>query len=193
MQVILLERIPRLGQMGDVVKVKDGYARNFLLPQGKALRSSDANRKRFEAERGTLEARNLERKSEAEQVATKLTGQQFVVVRQAGETGHLYGSVTARDLAEAMAAGGFAVERSQVAINVPIKMIGMHEVRIALHPEVDTRVTVNVARSDDEAARQARGEDVTVARDTDEEPAAPRPETLLENAPAEVTEETTTE
>ena len=193
MQVILLERIPRLGQMGDVVKVKDGYARNFLLPQGKALRSSDANRKRFEAERGTLEARNLERKSEAEQVATKLSGQQFVVVRQAGETGHLYGSVTARDLAEAMATGGFAVERSQVAINVPIKMIGMHEVRIALHPEVDTRVTVNVARSDDEAARQARGEDVTVARDTDEEPAAPPPETLLENAPAEATEETTTE
>src|SRR6266581_633165 len=127
MQVILLERIPRLGQMGDVVKVKDGYARNFLLPQGKALRSSDANRKRFEAERGTLEARNLERKSEAEQVATRLSGKQFVVVRQAGETGHLYGSVTARDLAEAMATGGFAVERSQVAINVPIKMIGMHE------------------------------------------------------------------
>jgi large subunit ribosomal protein L9 len=193
MQVILLERIPRLGQMGDVVKVKDGYARNFLLPQGKALRSSDANRKRFEAERGTLEARNLERKSEAEQVATKLSGQKFVVVRQAGETGHLYGSVTARDLAEAMATGGFAVERSQVAINVPIKMIGMHEVRIVLHPEVDTRVTVNVARSEDEAARQARGEDVTVARDTDEEPAAPPPEALLENAPEEPAEETTTE
>src|SRR5258707_13951038 len=120
MQVILLERIPRLGQMGDVVKVKDGYARNFLLPQGKALRPSDANRKRFEAERGTLEARNLERKSEAEQIATNLSGQQFVVVRQAGETGHLYGSVSARDLTDAMAAAGFAVERSQVAINVPI-------------------------------------------------------------------------
>jgi large subunit ribosomal protein L9 len=169
MEVILLERIARLGQMGDVVRVKDGYARNFLLPQGKALRANDANRKRFESERTQLEARNLERKSEAEQIATKLSGQQFVVVRQAGETGQLYGSVTSRDLADAMEAGGFTVARSQVALNQPIKTIGMHEVRIALHPEVDTRVIVNVARSEDEAARQARGEDVTMGADTGDE------------------------
>ena len=182
MEVILLERIASLGQMGDVVRVKDGYARNFLLPEGKALRANDANRKRFEGERHTLEARNLERKSEAEQIAARVAGQSFVIVRQAGETGHLYGSVTTRDLAEVMEAGGFAVARSQIALNQPIKMIGMHEVRIALHPEVDTRVTVNVARSEDEAARQARGEDVTLAgRDQDEAPAAaPAPADLLE-------------
>ncbi len=182
MEVILLERIARLGQMGDVVRVKDGYARNFLLPHGKALRASEASRKKFEAERHTLEARNLERKSEAEQVATRLSGKQFVVVRQAGETGHLYGSVTTRDVADIIEAGGFMVARSQVALNQPLKMIGMHEVRIALHPEVDTRITVNVARSEDEAARQARGEDVRVAGrgDDDEPPAAPAPEELLE-------------
>ena len=180
MEVILLERIQRLGQMGDVVRVKDGYARNFLLPQGKALRANDTNRKKFESERGTLEARNLERKSEAEQVATKLSGQQFIVVRQAGETGQLYGSVSARDLGEVMETRGFKVERSQIAINPPIKTVGVHEVRIILHPEVDTRVTVNVARSEDEAARQARGEDLTVARDTDDDEAP-----AAEAAPAE--------
>jgi large subunit ribosomal protein L9 len=168
MEVILLERIARLGQMGDVVRVKDGYARNFLLPQGKALRANDANRKKFESQRSQLEARNLERKSEAEQIATRLSGQSFVVVRQAGETGQLYGSVTSRDLAEAMETGGFSVARSQIALNTPIKAIGMHEVRIALHPEVDTTVIVNVARSEDEAARQARGEDVTTGADTGE-------------------------
>jgi len=193
MEVILLERIARLGQMGDVVRVKDGYARNFLLPQKKALRANDANRKKFESERGQLEARNLERKSEAEQVATKLAGQSFVVVRQAGETGQLYGSVTSRDLAEAMEAGGFTVARSQVALNQPIKTIGMHEVRIALHPEVDTRVTVNVARSEDEAARQARGEDVTLGADTgevvEEAPLAepPAPEGEMAGQPPEST------
>jgi large subunit ribosomal protein L9 len=163
MEVILLERIARLGQMGDVVRVRDGFARNYLLPQGKALRANDENRKRFESQRAQLEARNLERKSEAEQVATKLNGQAFVVIRQAGETGQLYGSVTTRDLAEAMEAGGFTVQRGQVALNQPIKRIGLHEVRIALHPEVDTKVTVNVARSEDEAARQARGEDLSSA------------------------------
>ena len=193
MEVILLERIARLGQMGDVVRVKDGYARNFLLPQKKALRANDANRKKFESERGQLEARNLERKSEAEQVATKLAGQSFVVVRQAGETGQLYGSVTSRDLAEAIEAGGFTVARSQVALNQPIKTIGMHEVRIALHPEVDTRVTVNVARSEDEAARQARGEDVTLGVDTgevvEEAPLAepPAPEGEMAGQPPEST------
>jgi large subunit ribosomal protein L9 len=166
MEVILLERIARLGQMGDVVRVRDGFARNFLLPQGKALRANEANRKRFESERTHLEARNLERKSEAEKAASRLGGQSFVVIRQAGETGQLYGSVTSRDLAEAMDAGGFSVARNQIDLNQPIKTIGLHEVRIALHADVATHVTVNVARSEDEAARQARGEDVTMGADT---------------------------
>jgi large subunit ribosomal protein L9 len=172
MEVILLERIASLGQMGDVVRVKDGYARNFLLPQGKAMRATEASRKKFEAERHQLEARNLERKSEAEKVAGKIDGKSFVVVRQAGETGHLYGSVTARDIAEVIDEGGFTISRSQVALNQPIKTIGMHSVNIAIHPEVDTKVTINVARSVDEAERQARGENVTVLnRDADEDAA----------------------
>ena len=171
MEVILLERIARLGQMGDVVRVKDGFARNFLLPQGKALRANDTNRARFEAERHQIEARNLERKTEADQVVARLSGQQFVVVRQAGETGQLYGSVTSRDIAEVMETAGFHVARSQITLHQPLKSIGMHEVQIVLHPEVDTHVTINVARSEDEAARQARGEDVTVLHDIDEEPA----------------------
>src|SRR5262245_24983087 len=156
MQVILLERIARLGQMGDVVRVRDGYARNFLLPQGKALRATKDNAKRFEAERAQLEARNLERKGEAAAVAAKLDGQSFIVVRQAGETGQLYGSVTARDLADSLTAGGFTVGRSQVVLHQPIKTIGLHTVAIALHPEVESKITVNVARSEDEAERQAR-------------------------------------
>ena len=184
MEVILLERIASLGQMGDVVRVKDGYARNFLLPQGKAMRATEASRKKFEAERHQLEARNLERKSEAEKVAGKIDGKSFVVVRQAGETGHLYGSVTARDIAEVIDAGGFTISRSQVALNQPIKTIGMHSVNIAIHPEVDTKVTVNVARSVDEAERQARGENVTVLnRDADEE-AAIAAEALFEEGAA---------
>ncbi|MEJ0012502.1 MAG: 50S ribosomal protein L9 [Bauldia sp.] len=185
MEVILLERIATLGQMGDVVRVKDGFARNFLLPQGKALRASEASRKKFEAERHTLEARNLERKSEAEKIATKLSGQSFVVVRQAGEAGHLYGSVTTRDLAEAIEAAGFTVARSQVELNQPIKTIGLHEVSIALHPEVDTRVTVNVARSEEEAVRQARGEVLTGSRrDEDEDDAAPSAAEVFEEGAA---------
>jgi large subunit ribosomal protein L9 len=166
--------------MGDVVRVKDGFARNFLLPQGKALRANEANRKRFESERVQLEARNLERRNEAEAVAARLNGQAFVIVRQAGETGQLYGSVTARDLAEVMEAGGFSLSRSQIALDQPIKTIGMHDVRIALHPEVDAHVTANVARSEDEAARQARGEDVTMGA-AEQEPA----EGEGEAAPAE--------
>jgi large subunit ribosomal protein L9 len=174
MQVILLERISRLGQMGDVVRVRDGFARNFLLPQGKALRATDDNRKKFESQRGHLEARNLERKQEAEAIATKLDGKSFVVVRQAGETGQLYGSVTTRDLADALEAGGFSVNRNQVALNQPIKTIGLHTVTIALHPEVDAKVTVNVARSEDEAERQSKGEDLSVrATEADEEAAEP--------------------
>jgi large subunit ribosomal protein L9 len=161
MQVILLERIGRLGQMGDVVTVKDGFARNFLLPQGKALRATKANRERFERERAQLEARNLELKSEAEAVAGKLAGQSFIVIRQAGDTGQLYGSVSTRDIAEAVTEGGFSIERRQVMLDRPIKALGLHEVRIQLHGEVEPHVTINVARSPDEAARQARGEDVS--------------------------------
>lgn len=181
MEVILLERIARLGQMGDVVRVKDGYARNYLLPQGKALRANDANRKRFESERVQIEARNLERKSEAEQIGERLTGQSFVVVRQAGESGQLYGSVTSRDLAEIIEAAGFSVSRSQIVLHQPIKTIGMHPVHIGLHADVDAVVTVNVARSEDEAERQARGEDVTVVGGDEAEDESPE----AEAAPAE--------
>ncbi|MDX2158762.1 MAG: 50S ribosomal protein L9 [Hyphomicrobiaceae bacterium] len=165
MQVILLERIGRLGQMGDVVRVKDGYARNFLLPQGKALRATDDNRKQFETQRVHLEARNLELKTEAEAVAGKLDGQTFTAIRQAGDTGQLYGSVSTRDIAEVISVGGFSVERRQVLLDKPIKALGLHAVRVQLHPEVIVNATLNVARSADEAERQARGEDVTVVRD----------------------------
>ncbi len=161
MEVILLERIARLGQMGDIVRVRDGYARNYLLPQGKALRANEANRQRFENEKTQIEARNLERRNEAENVGERVAGQSFVVVRQAGETGQLYGSVTARDLAEIMDGEGFTVSRSQIALQQPIKTIGLHEVPIELHAEVAVSVMVNVARSEDEATRQAAGEDLT--------------------------------
>jgi large subunit ribosomal protein L9 len=167
MQVILLERIGRLGQMGDVVTVKDGFARNFLLPQGKALRATTVNRERFERDRAQLEARNLELKSDAQGVSSKLDRQSFVVIRQAGDSGQLYGSVATRDIAAAVTEGGFSIERRQVMLDRPIKMIGLHVVRIALHAEVEPRITINVARSPDEAARQARGEDVS-ARAMDE-------------------------
>lgn len=188
MEVILLERISRLGQMGDVVRVRDGYARNFLLAQGKALRATDTNRKQFDSQRTHLEARNLERKQEAEQVATKLDGKSFVVVRQAGETGQLYGSVSTRDLAEAIEAGGFSINRGQIALNTPIKMIGLHSVTVMLHPEVEAKITVNVARSEDEANRQAKGEDLTVpGTEVDEETDAV-PAVAGEAAPAAETE-----
>ena len=164
MEVILLERVAKLGQMGEIVRVRDGYARNFLLPQGKALRATKANKERFESERVQLEARNLERRQEAAQVAEKLNGQSYVVIRQAGETGQLYGSVSTRDIADAATAGGFSLNRSQVELNHPIKTIGLHAVQISLHPEVDCTITINVARSTDEAERQAQGEDLT-ARD----------------------------
>ena len=161
MQVILLERISRLGQMGDVVTVKDGFARNFLLPQGKALRATNANRERFERERAQLEARNLELKSEAEAIAVKLQGHSFIVIRQAGDSGQLYGSVATRDIASIVTQGGFSIDRRQVMLDRPIKTLGLHEVRIGLHAEVEPHVIINVARSSDEAARQARGERVT--------------------------------
>ena len=165
MQVILLERIGRLGQMGDVVNVKDGYARNFLLPQGKAMRATKDNMAEFQTRRVQLEANNLELKKEAEAVAEKLDGKQFVSIRQAGDTGQLYGSVSTRDIAELIVAGGFTIDRKQVILERPMKTLGVHGLKVALHPEVIVKVSVNVARSEDEAARQARGEDVTVVRE----------------------------
>ncbi|TMJ04607.1 MAG: 50S ribosomal protein L9 [Alphaproteobacteria bacterium] len=172
MEVILLERVGKLGQMGEVVRVKDGFARNFLLPQGKALRATKDNRSKFEGMKVQLEARNLEMKTEAEGIAGKLNGKSFVVLRQASETGQLFGSVSARDIATILVDGGFTVARNQVALHAPIKMIGMHTVPVALHPEVEVTITINVARNADEADRQARGEDVTQRRDETEEEAA---------------------
>jgi large subunit ribosomal protein L9 len=169
MQVILLERIGRLGQMGDVVTVKDGFARNFLLPQGKALRATEANRKRFERDKAQLEARDLELKTEAASVSSKLDGKSFIVIRQAGDSGQLYGSVSTRDIAAVITEGGFSIERRQVLLDRPIKTLGVHELRIALHPEVTPHVTVNVARSPDEAERQSRGEAVTAKALTEAE------------------------
>jgi large subunit ribosomal protein L9 len=165
MQIILLERIGRLGQMGDVVKVRDGFARNFLLPQGKALRATKENMTRFETERSQLEASNLNRRQEAEAVAKKLNGLSFVVIRQAGDTGQLYGSVSTRDISDAVTAGGFTIDRVQVLLDRPIKNLGLHDVRVSLHPEVEIKVAVNVARTQEEAERQAAGEDVTRVRD----------------------------
>ena len=172
MEVILLERVAKLGQMGDVVRVKDGFARNYLLRKGKALRATKENRSRFEHMKVELEARNLEQKKEAEKVARKLDGQSFTVLRQAAEGGQLYGSVSPRDLATLVTEAGFAVGRAQVALNAPIKTIGLHRVPISLHPEVEAMISVTVARNADEAQRLARGEDITVAREEGEEAVA---------------------
>jgi large subunit ribosomal protein L9 len=166
MEVILLERVAKLGQMGDTVRVKDGFARNFLLPRGKALRATKENKARFETQRAQLEARNLERRTEAQAVADKLDGQSFTIIRQAGETGVLYGSVSTRDLAETMTAGGFSVSRDQIVLNAPLKSLGIHAVPVTLHPEVEVKVTINIARSPEEAERQARGETVTTREET---------------------------
>jgi len=192
MQVILLERIAKLGQMGDTVRVRDGYARNFLLPQGKALRANKANLARFESERAQLEARNLERKNEAEAVAAKLDGESLVMIRSAGETGQLYGSVSTRDIAEGLTGAGFTVARNQVELRTPIKTIGLHSVLIQLHPEVEVSIAVNVARSEDEAVRQAAGEDLTTPEqdvfefeEDEEEEGAEEAAEASEEAPAE--------
>lgn len=163
MKVILLERIAKLGGIGDEVTVKNGFARNFLLPSGRALRATDANRERFAAERAQIEARNAERKSEAEKIAEGLEGTDFIVVRSAGETGQLYGSVSTRDVADILGEAGFSVGRNQVDLKNPIKTIGLHKVDIVLHAEVINQVTLNVARSADEAERQAAGEDLSSA------------------------------
>ena len=161
MEVILLERVAKLGQMGETVRVRDGFARNFLLARGKALRATEANKQRFETQRAQLETRNLELRKEAEGVAAKLDGQSFTIIRQAGESGVLYGSVATRDLAESLTAGGFNVDRQQIVLNQPIKSLGLHTVPVSLHPEVEAKVTINVARSPEEAERQARGESVS--------------------------------
>jgi large subunit ribosomal protein L9 len=165
MELILLERVNRLGQMGDTVTVRDGYARNFLLPQGKALRATKGNRERFENERTQLEAHNLERKSEAEAVAGRMEGTLIVVIRAAGETGQLYGSVSSRDVADALTEAGFSIQRGQVELLQPIKTIGLHFVKIVLHPEVSIEISANVARSLDESVRQAAGENLSLRND----------------------------
>lgn len=173
MEVILLERVGRLGQMGDTVRVKDGYARNFLLPNGKALRATKDNKERFDAMRADLETKNLAAKGVAGQAASKLDGKTLVVLRQASETGQLFGSVSPRDIAGLLTTDDAPVSRSQVVLNAPIKTIGQYKVPIALHPEVEVIVTINVARSADEAERLARGEDITVRREqTDAEAAS---------------------
>jgi large subunit ribosomal protein L9 len=165
MEVILLERVAKLGQMGETVRVKDGFARNFLLPKGKALRATEANKAKFEVMKVDLQAKNLATKAEADKVGGKLDGKSFAVLRQASETGQLYGSVSPRDLAQLLVDNGFEVDRNQIALNVPIKTIGQHKVPVQLHPELEVTITVNVARSADEAERLAKGEDVSIRRE----------------------------
>ena len=160
MDVILLERVAKLGQMGEIVKVKDGYARNFLLPQGKALRANEANKARFEDQKAQLEAHNLETKAEAEAMSEKLDGQIFVIIRSASDGGSLYGSVSTRDAAEAATEAGFTVDRKQVALTAPIKDLGIHNVTVTLHPEVEATIQLNVARSPEEAELQAQGKSI---------------------------------
>ena len=172
MEVILLERVGRLGHMGDVVRVKDGYARNFLLPKGKALRATKENKAKYEGMKTVLEARNVEMRGEAQKVGGGLDGKSFVVIRQASEVGQLYGSVSGRDVADAVNAEGGKLERSMVVLDKPIKTLGLHEVKVRLHPEVTVTVTVNVARSQDEADRQARGENVISSQFEEERIAA---------------------
>jgi large subunit ribosomal protein L9 len=193
MQVILLERVEKLGQMGDEVRVRDGFARNFLLPKKKALRATKANREYFQGQKAHLEANNLRLKGEAEKAGQKLDGQKFVLIRQAGDRGQLYGSVSPRDVADAMEKSGFKVDRHQIQISQAIKAIGLFTIPVVLHPEVKVNVTINVARSEDEAAALARGEDVlaekteaeearAAAEDMFEEGAAPKPEGEAEEA-----------
>ncbi|MBO6728296.1 MAG: 50S ribosomal protein L9 [Maricaulis sp.] len=185
MKLVLLERVENLGQMGDVVTVRPGYARNFLLPQEKALRATEANLARFEAEREALEKRNAERAAAAATDGEKIDGESFVLIRQAGESGQLYGSVTSRDIAEMISEAGVSVSRGQVAINAPIKTLGLHEVRIRLHADVSVNVTINVARSEDEAERQAAGEDVVAAAADEERAIADAQAAELHEANAE--------
>jgi large subunit ribosomal protein L9 len=181
MKVVLLERVDNLGAIGDVVTVKDGFARNFLLPRDKARRATAANLKAFELDRAAIEARNEKNKSDSQKVADKIDGQTYVMIRQAGETGQLYGSVAGRDVVEAVQAEGGKIERSQVVLNVPIKTLGVHEVLVRLHAEVTATVKINIARSADEAERQAKGEDVIKsAYDEDREAAAEQARDMVE-------------
>jgi len=180
MQVILLERVEKLGQIGDEVKVKDGFARNFLLPKKKALRATKANREYFQGQKAQIEANNLRLKGEAQKVADRLEGKSFTLIRQAGDRGQLYGSVSPRDVADAMEKEGFKVDRHQINISVAIKHIGLVTLPVVLHPEVKVNITVNVARSEDEAERQARGEDV-LAEKTEAEEAKVAAEDLFED------------
>jgi large subunit ribosomal protein L9 len=172
MEVILLERVAKLGQMGEIVRVKDGFARNFLLPRGKALRATKDNRAKFDTMKADLEARNLQAKSEATKVAEKINGRNVVVLRQASETGQLYGSVSNRDLVGLLAGDNINVDRGQILLDTPIKTIGRHTIAIAVHPEVEVSVTVTVARNAEEAERINRGEDVTIKREEHDEAAA---------------------
>jgi large subunit ribosomal protein L9 len=169
-ELILLERVEKLGQMGQVVKVKPGFARNYLLPQKKALRATKENLAYFDTQRAQLEVNNLKRKGEAEEVGAKIEGLTVVLVRQAGESGQLYGSVSSRDISDAVTAAGFTVDRQQVVLDRPIKTLGIHPLRVALHPEVSVAIRVNVAQSEEEARMQAAGIDPLTARDEDEEP-----------------------
>jgi large subunit ribosomal protein L9 len=192
MEVILLERIARLGQMGEVVRVKDGFARNFLLPHGKALRATSENRTRFETMKGDLEARSQALKTEASGVAGNLDGKSFVILRQASESGQLFGSVSPRDLVGLISEAGYKLNRNQITLNTPIKTIGQHKVPIALHPEIETTVTVIVARNSDEAERIARGENVMQLRDpADEEAAVIAAEAFFEPGAGEAAPEET--
>ena len=172
MEVILLERIGKLGQMGDVVRVRDGFARNFLLPQGKALRATTANKSKFETMKADLQAKSAAAKGDADRISGKLDGKSFKVLRQASEVGQLFGSVSPRDIAGLLKEGGYEVDRNQIALNVPIKTIGSHKVPVQLHPEVEVTITLHVARSADEAERLARGEDITLQRTDAEQEAA---------------------
>ena len=189
MEVILLERVAKLGQMGDVVRVKDGFARNFLLPRGKALRATEENRTRFESMKSELQARSAALKGEASQIADKLDGKSFTVLRQASEAGQLFGSVSPRDLVTIVGAAGFKVSRNQIALNTPIKTVGQHKVPLALHPDVETSISIIVARNEDEAVRIARGEDVTQLREpTEAEAAQIAAEQFFEPGAGETTE-----
>lgn len=162
MDIILIERVAKLGNVGDVVRVKDGYARNFLLPRGKALRATEANRQQFEAQREKIEARNAELRQQAQNLADRLQGQSVILLRQAGETGQLYGSVSTRDISDALAEKGLQVARNQIILNAPIKTLGLHTVPVHLYGDIDVTVTANVARSADEATRQSKGENLSV-------------------------------
>ncbi len=192
MDVILLERVEKIGQIGDVVSVKNGFARNFLLPRKKALRATEANKKLFENQRVDIEARNLEAKKEAEGVASKLDGTSYLLIRQASDMGQLYGSVSSRDIADTAEAVGFHINRSQIVLDKPLKSLGLHDVRVVLHPEVSVSISVNIARSQDEADAQARGENVLTQKDDDEKAAKAEAaeEFFEEGAEAPAVEET---